>query len=217
MNRIICCDEALGYLRARDKKLAAAIDRISPLEREAFPDLFTALLRSIVSQQISKATAATVWGRMKERFTPLSPGVVLAVEVEEIRQCGLSLRKVAYMRGIAEATLRGDLDRRTLEALDDDEVIRHLSSLRGVGFWTAEMLLIFTLGRPDVVSWGDLAICRGMTILYGHKTLTKNLFDRYRKRYTPYGSTASLYPWHIASENPVIGGRKRAVKGPVTM
>lgn len=217
MNRIICCDEALGYLRARDKKLAAAIDRIGPLEREAFPDLFTALLRSIVSQQISKAAAATVWGRMKERFTPLTPSVVLAAEVEEVRQCGLSLRKVAYIRGIAEAALRGDLDQRTLEALDDDEVIRHLSSLRGVGVWTAEMLLIFTLGRPDVVSWGDLAIRRGMTILYGHKTLTKNLFDRYRKRYTPYGSTASLYLWHIASENPVIGGRKRAVKGPVTM
>ena len=207
---MVCNEEALAYLSRKDKKLGAAIERIGPLEREGFPDLFTALIRSIVSQQISKAAAATVWGRMKERFCPLTAENLLSASFEDIQSCGLSMKKVTYMQGIAEADLRGELNQKELEALDDDEVIKKLSSIKGVGVWTAEMLLIFTLGRPDVVSWGDLAIRRGMAYLYGHRELTRPMFDRYRKRYSPYGSAASLYLWHIAMEHP---DKKRRAEG----
>ncbi|MGI6253856.1 MAG: DNA-3-methyladenine glycosylase family protein [Aminivibrio sp.] len=213
----VCGEEALAWLSGRDKKLGAAIERIGPLEREGFPDLFTALIRSIVSQQISKAAAATVWGRINDKFRPLTAETLLEASFDDIQSCGLSMRKVTYMQGIAEAALRGEINRKELEALDDDGVIKKLSTLKGVGVWTAEMLLIFTLGRPDVVSWGDLAIRRGMTYLYGHKELTRPMFERYRKRYSPYGSAASLYLWHIAMEHPDKDGGRKEVKGPVTM
>ena len=84
--------------------------------------------------------------------------------------------------------------------MPDDEVIGLLSSLPGIGVWTAEMLLIFSLGRMDVLSYGDLAIRRGLCKLYGHKTLTKEQFARYKKRYSPYGSIASLYLWRLSVE-----------------
>ena len=84
------------------------------------------------------------------------------------------------------------------EMMSDDEVIRALSSLKGVGAWTAEMLLIFTLRRPDILSFGDLGIQRGLRMLYRHKKIDRKRFERYKKRYSPYASTASLYLWAIA-------------------
>ena len=93
---------------------------------------------------------------------------------------------------------QNELNIAELATLSDAEIIRRLSSLNGVGVWTAEMLLIFSLERPDVVSWGDLAIRRGMMNLYGLDSLTREQFDRYRKRYSPYGSVASLYLWALA-------------------
>jgi 3-methyladenine DNA glycosylase/8-oxoguanine DNA glycosylase len=112
----------------------------------------------------------------------------------------MSLRKAEYIKGIAEAALSGKVDFGRLHTLSDEEIIKKLSSLRGVGVWTAEMLLIFSLCRSDVVSYKDLAICRGIMNLYGLKELPKERFERYRKRYSPYGSVASLYLWALSAE-----------------
>jgi len=87
-----------------------------------------------------------------------------------------------------------------LREMPDETVIERLCALKGIGVWTAEMLLIFSLGRPDVLSWGDLAIRRGMTRLYGLKELTREKFEMYRKRYSPYGTVASLYIWAVSHE-----------------
>ena len=110
------------------------------------------------------------------------------------------MRKAEYIQGIARAALDGVIDFAGLKDMPDDEVVRHLSALRGVGVWTAEMLLIFSLCRPDVVSWLDLGIRKGMMLLYGKKTLTPKQFATYRKRYSPYGSVASLYLWSLAGQ-----------------
>ena len=91
--------------------------------------------------------------------------------------------------------MKGHINLKELEHLSDDEVIKQLSSLHGVGVWTAEMLLIFSLQRSDVVSYGDLGIRKGMMKLYGLESLTKKQFANYRERYSPYGSVASLYLW----------------------
>ncbi len=190
----------LEYLKQRDQQLGLAIDRIGPVEREVIPDLFAALVNSIVSQQISAPAAATVWGRMRERFGVIEPPAIAAATVAEIQQCGLSNRKAGYIKGIAESVAGGGLDLPGLAGLPDAEIIGRLVKLKGVGRWTAEMLLIFSLNRPDVVSWDDLAIRRGMINLYGLKTLTRARFERYRKRYSPYGSVASLYLWAISKE-----------------
>ena len=188
----------LDYLRKKDKKLAAAIDRIGLLERAIIPDLFTALIRNIVAQQISKEAMVTIWGRMKERFGDITPTRFGSLSAGEIQSCGMSMRKAEYICGVSQAAMQGDLDLAALGDLSDEEVIERLSSLRGVGRWTAEMLLIFSMERPDVLSHGDLAIRRGIMTLYGHKTLDKERFERYKKRYSPYGSTASLYLWEIS-------------------
>lgn len=190
----------ITYLKKKDKKLGLAIDRIGMIERRIIPDLFAALINSIVSQQISSKAAATVWNRIQEHFRTISPKALGSASLEEIQQCGLSLRKAGYIKGICEAILQGKLNLAEFYELPDEEVIERLSALKGVGKWTAEMLLIFSLQRPDVVSWGDLGIRRGMIKLYGLKSLSQEQFARYRKRYSPYGSVASLYLWALAVE-----------------
>jgi len=188
----------IDHLKRRDKKLGAAIDRIGLIEREVTPGLFTALVKSVVAQQISTKAAETVWGRLCTQLTDITPENIAAADVNEIQKCGLSMRKAGYIKGLGNAAICGDLDLLKLSVLPDDAVIKKLLSLHGLGVWTAEMILIFSLCRPDVVSWGDLAIRRGMMNLYGLKNLSKEQFDRYRKRYSPYGSVASLYLWALS-------------------
>lgn len=189
---------SIDYLQKKDKKLGAAIERIGRVERQVIPDLFTALVHSIVGQQISKQAAATVWNRVQEYFGEITPARVAVASSEEIQQLGMSLRKATYIKGVAEAALEGSLDLDRLNSLPDGEIIERLSSLHGVGVWTAEMMLIFSMQRPDVVSWGDHAIRKGMMNLYGLTELTRGQFDKHRKRYSPYGTVASLYLWEIA-------------------
>jgi DNA-3-methyladenine glycosylase II len=188
----------IDHLRKRDKKLGRAINEIGMIEREVMPDLFTTLVASVASQQVSAKAAETVWKRMENRFGSITPGAIAAVTAEEIQQCGMSMRKAGYIKGIGDEVAGGNLDLPGLYSLSDDEVIARLTALNGVGIWTAEMLLIFSMERPDVVSWGDFAIRRGMMQLYGKEALDRAQFERYRKRYSPYGSVASLYLWEIS-------------------
>jgi len=203
----------IDYLKRKDKKLGAAIDRIGIIQREITPDPFSALLSSVVSQQISKKAAETVWKRLcmllgdipesngseaGVKSGSIDPQSIAQVSLSEIKACGMSERKASYIKGVADAAILGTVDFKNLHTLKDDEIITRLSSLHGVGVWTAEMLLIFSLNRLNVLSSKDLAICRGMMNLYGLKELPKDKFERYRKRYSPYGSVASLYLWALS-------------------
>ncbi|AOT69039.1 DNA-3-methyladenine glycosylase family protein [Geosporobacter ferrireducens] len=190
----------IEYLKRKDKKLGAAMDKIGMIAREITPDPFTALVSSVVGQQISSKAAETVWNRLSELLGDITPERISKTNLADIKDCGMSERKAGYIKGIAEAAISGKVDFSTLHTMTDEAVIEKLSSLHGVGVWTAEMILIFSLGRPDVVSYKDLAICRGMMNLYNLKTLPKEKFERYRKRYSPYGSVASLYLWELSAE-----------------
>ena len=190
-------DKEIDYLRKKDKKLSAVIDRIGMIKRKVNPDLFGALVESVVGQQISGKAAATVRNRLYD-LSKLDAAKLHAMTVEEIQACGVSMRKAGYIKGIAEAAVSKTVDFDMLKEMTDREIIEVLTKLKGVGVWTAEMLLIFSLMRPDVVSYGDLAIRRTMKELYGHKELTKERFLRYAKRYSPYGSVASLYLWEMS-------------------
>jgi len=192
------CSTETDHLRKRDKKLGQAIDEIGMIGRPATPDLFIALIASVASQQVSAKAAETVRKRMEQRFVTITPETITAATAEEIQQCGMSMRKAGYIKGISDAVANGNLDLAGLHSLSDHEVITRLIALNGVGVWTAEMLLIFSMQRPDVVSWGDYAIRRGMMRLYSRETLDRAQFERYRKRYSPYGSVASLYLWEIS-------------------
>jgi DNA-3-methyladenine glycosylase II len=188
----------VDYLKRKDKKLAIAIEQIGKIKREITPDPFIALISSVVSQQISKKAAETVWDRLNTLLGTINPESIVQTNLAEIRGCGMSEKKAGYIKGIAEAAQSGRVDFKMLNTLPDEEIIKKLSSLYGVGVWTAEMLLIFSLNRLDVLSYNDLAIRRGMMNLYGLKELTKEKFERYRKRYSPYGSVASLYLWELS-------------------
>ena len=193
-------EREIAHLSRKDKKLGELIARTGMIAREVHPNLFESLVSSIVSQQISSRAAETVWNRLGGLLGEITPENILAAADDEIQKCGLSHRKVSYICGIAQMAADGGIDFDKLPSLPDDEVIRQLVKLRGVGVWTAEMLLIFTLGRPDIVSYDDLAIRRGMMTLYGLKELGREQFEKYRKRYSPYGTTASLYLWQISHE-----------------
>lgn len=192
--------DAIEYLKAKDKKLGAAIDTVGAVRREMDEDdLFSAIVHQIVGQQISTAAQATIWNRMRERLGEVTPVAVRAAAEEELQSCGITFTKARYMKSCAEKVASGQFDLDAVREMNDAEAIAALSSLEGVGVWTAEMLLLFCLGRPDILSYGDLAIHRGMRMVYHHRKVTREMFERYRRRYSPYGSVASLYLWAISS------------------
>ena len=188
------------YLAARDPVLGAAIARIGHIDREVFPDLFEALINSIAGQQISGKALQTVWKRLCDAVGAVTPENLLAAGKERLRACGFSGRKANYMLSAARAVADSTLDIHSLVEKPDEEVIRALTTLPGVGRWTAEMLLTFSLQRPDVLAYDDFGIRKGMCRLYGLDSLTKQQFAEYRARYAPHATIAALYLWHIAAE-----------------
>jgi len=188
----------IDHLKRRDKKLGAAIEAIGVIRREIRPDPFEALVMGIVAQQISSKAANAIRRKLHELLGEITPRRVAEADISAMRQCGLSARKAEYVKGTADAAIRGEIDFTRFPEMADKEIIDQLSSLRGIGVWTAEMFLLFSLSRPDVVSWGDQAIRRGMMNLYGLEKLPKGQFDRFRRRYSPYGSVASLYLWVLS-------------------
>lgn len=192
--------EEVDYLKSADALLGAAMERIGRLERVVIPDLFAALVFSIVSQMISEKAAHTIKDRMMERFGEITAHNLAQLSAEDIQRCGMTTKKATCIRDIARSIQAGTLDLDELHQLSDLAIIHRLSQLNGVGKWTAEMLLILSMERRDIVSWGDMAIRRGMVRLYGLDTLTKEQFEENRRRYSPYGSVASIYLWKLSAE-----------------
>ena len=188
----------IGWLKSRDSVLGSAIDEIGHIFRPVMPNLFEALVHSIVGQQISTRAHATVWSRIVGLVEPFTPDRIAVLPVEELQKCGISMRKALYIKEAADSVSNGRLDLDTLNELPDSEVCNRLREIKGIGVWTAEMLMTFSMQRPDIISWDDLAIHRGLRMLYRHRKITHELFAKYRRRYSPYGTVASLYLWAIA-------------------
>ncbi len=188
----------IDFLSRKDKRLASAMERIGPIQREVRPDLFDALMHSIVGQQIATKAQQTVWARLVLALGEVTPETIDGAETATLQGVGLSFRKVGYMKAAARKVLLGELDVEALRLMDDASLCATLCALDGVGVWTAEMLMLFSLQRPDVLSFGDLAILRGLRMLYRHREVSRDRFEIYRRRYSPYGSAASLYLWAIA-------------------
>ena len=191
-------EKEIEHLKRVDKRLAAVIDQIGQIERTVIPDLFSALIHSIVGQQISTKAHQTVWERMQKELERITPVVIDNLPQEKLQKFGITLKKAAYIKSVARKILTGEFDIDSLHSMPDKEVCAKLSALDGVGVWTAEMLMIFSMQRPNVLSYGDLAIHRGLRMAYRHRKIDKAKFNRYWKRYTPYASVASLYLWAVA-------------------
>ncbi|HZK33497.1 MAG TPA: DNA-3-methyladenine glycosylase [Tissierellaceae bacterium] len=199
MNYFKYGEDALKHLKERDEKLGKEIDKIGMIEREINSDLFSGLISSVISQQISTKAAITVTNRLMELVGELTPENLEIIEVEEIQKCGMSLRKAGYIKGIAEAAITKEIDFENLHKLSDEQVTKELTKLKGIGEWTAEMVLIHSLHRPDILSYKDLGIRRGIMRLHELDELSEKEFEIYKDLYSPYGTVASLYLWEISS------------------
>lgn len=186
------------YLKSKDKKLSEVIDKIGHIYRPADPDLFSSVVHSIIGQQISTKAQETVWKRMASAYGEVTPEAIAGAEVCQLQAFGMTFKKAEYIKDFAVKVVRGELVLADIERMDDANAIAALTALKGIGVWTAEMILLFSLQRPNIFSYGDLAILRGLRMVYHHRKIDKALFEKYRRRFSPYCSVASLYLWAVA-------------------
>jgi DNA-3-methyladenine glycosylase II len=192
-------------LMAQDPRLGALIEKVGKC-RIAFRkdgDLFSALCETITSQQLSTRVADVIYGRLCAACAPEphpTPARILALDTAALRAAGLSGPKAAYIHALAERVGHGDLSLEALDTLPDDAVIEVLSSIKGIGRWSAQMILLFRLHRPDVWPVGDLGIVRGVERLHNlRKTPTPKRMEQLGEKWRPYRSVAAWYLWAGAS------------------
>lgn len=191
-------EKEIDYLRSRDPRMAEVIDKIGVVRRRVIPNVFAALVHSIVGQQISTKAHESIWRKVEETVGEVSPKNILAISPELLQSVGISFRKVEYIRDAARRFESGEFDVLSFDSMSDEQVIEKLTQLKGVGVWSAEMLMLFSMQRPDVLSFGDLAILRGLRMIYHHRRIDRRLFEKYRRRFSPCNSVASLYLWAVA-------------------
>lgn len=195
---------AVRHLRSVDPELAVLIGRVGPpgLAPPQRPEPFRALLRAVVYQQLAGSAAAAIHARVRSLFGDAGPQpeAVAGVSDDALRGAGLSRNKLLAVRDLARAALDGTLPAPdTLAAMADQEIIRRLCEIRGIGRWTAEMLLIFDLGRPDVLPVHDLGVRKGFRNLRGMDTLpAPRELAAHGERWRPYRSVAAWYLWRAA-------------------
>lgn len=189
---------AVAAIRAADPSLAAFIERAGPYTpREAFGSPFAALARSIMFQQLAGRAAAAIHARFVEAVGgTVTPEAVLAVTPEALRAAGLSGNKSAAIIDLANHATSGAVPLAELDKLDDEEIIARLSTVRGVGRWTAEMFLMFELGRPDVWPVDDYGVRNGWTMMHSLPQLIKPRdLQQEGERFRPYRSLVAWYCW----------------------
>jgi DNA-3-methyladenine glycosylase II len=190
----------LKALAATDPDMAALIERIGPRTRASRMrggSHFEDLARIVVGQQVSTAAARTIWGRVCDAFGGRAPTPQEVVGAEDtLRGCGLSGRKASYVVGIGEAIVSGEFDPEALAEMPDEEVVEAMTALKGLGQWSAEMFLMFNLGRTDVFSGGDLGLRNGIRILHDLEEAPTPLESaEIAERWSPHRSLACIYLW----------------------
>ncbi len=191
---------AIGHLHEADSKLGRVISRVGPCQLRPNPDRFGMLVRSILSQQVSTKAAQSIRRRLEELMLPgiISPESLSAKTAEELRAVGISGQKASYLLDLSAHVLDGRLTLKTIGRHTDAEIIARLTAVKGIGEWTAQMFLIFALGRPDVFPHGDLGLRSALKILYDledlpDKTTSLQLAEPWR----PYASVATWYCWRL--------------------
>ncbi len=204
---------AVRHLKACDPVLAAIIERIGPLRMSYREPAFESLVRSIVFQQLHGKAAATIYQRLVEAAGgALTPPSILALSEERLRACGLSRQKLSYIRDLAARTASGEIDFARLPELSDEDVIEHLTRVKGVGVWSAQMFLIFALRRPNVMPTADYGVRAAIQRAYGKRKLPKHKdILKIARAWHPYCSAACWYLWRFA-ELPVEKRKGKAKK-----
>lgn len=193
-------EESLKALR-RHAHFAPLIKKHGPPDFSRYHGksrIFTAILRSIISQQISTKAAASIRTRFLALFPKSgpTPELLLATPIESLRTVGLSTQKISYMRDAAEKFLDGTINPRNFKNMSSQDIIVHLVQIKGVGVWTAHMLLIFTLQRPDILPTGDLGIRKGFQKVFKLRSLPDHTkMEKLAKEWREHASVASWYLW----------------------
>ncbi len=191
---------AIAYLSDIDPVMRAAIERVGPCTLKPDPDVFEALIDAIISQQISVKAADAIVERVRAATSggKITPEALQALEHEELRALGLSTPKANYVRNLLEHIKSGQLDLQRLAELDDETIIQQLVAVKGIGRWTAEMILIFSLGRPDVLPVDDLGFVEGVRVAYELpvRPTRKEMLAR-GELWRPYRTFATWYMWGL--------------------
>jgi DNA-3-methyladenine glycosylase II len=199
---------AVRHLNRVDPALGRVIQKVGPCTLAPRRDYFVVLCKAIFTQQISTAVAAVLFGRFRELFPRRRPTPALVLEAlrrepaEVIRRCGLSRQKAVYLQDLAQHFVDNRIPTRRLARMDDEAVIEALVNVNGIGRWTAEMFLIFTLNRPDVLPVDDLGLREGVRVIYrlGERPAAK-LLTEMGERWRPWRSVATWYVWRRGSRN----------------
>ena len=200
-NEVISSSTA--YLSDIDPIMARAIERVGLCTLIPNPQLFETLVDAIISQQISVKAADAIMGRLRaalhaEANGMISPDALLSLEEDTLRAVGLSPQKMRYIRDLTERVVNGELDLERLSELDDEEIIHELVKVKGIGRWTAEMMLIFSLGRPDVLPVDDLGFLEGVREAYSLEARPTPKEMRQRGEvWHPYRTFATWYMWGV--------------------
>lgn len=203
MNSLFPFIDKVEHLRESDSRMAQLIERFGYIERNTHRPLFEALVESIVSQQVVSASAERTMRKIAGAVGgSVVPATIASLGREGLRKCGVAARKAEWIVSAAERFETGGFGEEELRELSNEEVVDRLTSLGGVGRWTAEMLLMFSLGREDVLPTGDLGLRKALTVLYGERRLTAKRWAHYRRLFGPYCSIASFYLWAYANNLP---------------
>lgn len=190
-------EKAVVDLCNRDLKMNKLVQIVGNIEVEMRPDFFTSLVRSIIGQQISVQAAGTIFGRLEELLkSNITANAIIEAFDEQLRSVGLSGRKVIYLRDLAEKVYRNEVDLQKLDNLDNKTIIKQLTTIEGIGKWTAEMFLIFSLGRMNVLALDDIGIQRGAKWLYeAEKSKRRKILIDKQPVWSPHLTIASFYLW----------------------
>lgn len=191
-------DEEIEYLKSKDKILGGVIEKIGHIERVTDTDLFSSVVHHIIGQQISTKAQETIWQRLKDELGEVNAENIYKTDISRLQSLGMSFRKAEYIKDFADKVHSGSFNLQDISEMSDEEAIKALVSLKGIGVWTAEMILLFCLQRPDIFSFDDLAIQRGLRMVYHYRKIDRKLFEKYRRRFSPYCSVASLYLWAVS-------------------
>lgn len=187
-----------------DPRFTPLIKKYGKPDLKRGTNLFQALVRSIIHQQVSGKAAESILAKFRSLFPGKkfpTPEEVLAMPMEKLRSAGLSGQKATYVKDLAEKFSNKTIKQRALQTMGNDEVIAHLTQIKGVGVWTVHMLLLFTMNRPDVLPVGDLGIKKGFQILYRLKTLPdEKTMRKLAQPWLAHASVASWYLWRLADE-----------------
>ncbi|MDO8488404.1 MAG: DNA-3-methyladenine glycosylase [bacterium] len=197
--------KALRHLK-KDPVLARLIDQLRPVTPFSNSDIFVDLVDSIVSQQLSTKAAATIFARVEMLVGKITPENILKAADQDLRNCGLSWAKVSYFKDLADRTKSGALQLNELVNMDDESVVKHLTQVKGIGRWSAEMILMFSLNRSDVFPLQDLGIQNALAAQYGLKKTHKSFPKKMAKTaefWRPYRTLACRYLWKSLDNEPL--------------